>query len=178
MRARFLHFVRARLALVAMLGVLAGCGETDAPDDELSLVRAPEIARVVPASEAIAGTHVPTLDPATMVDAEMRKVLGAGPRCEFRYTSAGKSVLAVRASSNSDAADGVVKLNGHLVALSPASTDGALVLVADRVRLILTPDGGGQTGELGNARQQEADLIFEVDDSLRVGYRGYYRCID
>jgi hypothetical protein len=178
MRVHSLRSGRVHLALVLALGALAGCGEEDAPDDNISAIRPPEIARIVPANEAIAGAHIPTLDPATMVDAEILNVLGGDSRCEFRYTSAGGPVLAVSAPSNGDPADGVVKLNGHLVALRSASTDGALVLSADRIRLTITPDDGGQAGALGDARQREADLIFEVGDSLRVGYRGYYNCVD
>jgi hypothetical protein len=178
MRVHSLRSGRAHLAVVLALGALAGCGEEDAPDDDISAIRPPEIARIAPANEAIAGTHIPTLDPATMVDAEIQKVLGVDPRCEFRYTSAGRPVLAARTPSNGDAAQGVVKLNGHLVALRPTSTDGALVLSADRIRLTITADDAGQAGGLGDARRREADLIFEVGDSVRVGYRGYYNCVD
>jgi hypothetical protein len=163
-------------ALLVALVALAGCGERAAPDDETNPVRAAEIARITPASEAIAGAHIPTLDPATLLDAEIEKVLGPGPRCEFRYTSEGRPVLAARGSAGNAAPDAVVKLNGHLVPLSRARAEtGSLVLSADSVRLTVPPDGGEPTG---SRRQREANAIFEVGESLRVGYRGYYRCAD
>jgi hypothetical protein len=160
---------------VALVAV-TGCGERAAPDDETNPVQAAEIARITPANEAIAGAHIPTLDPATLVDAEIEKVLGPGPRCEFRYTSEGRPVLAATARANGEARDGVVKLNGHLVVLGRATPGaGELALAADRVRLTVTPEGAAKAA---GARQREADVIFEVGDSLRVGYRGYYRCAE
>ena len=163
-------------ALLLALVALAGCGERAAPDDETNPVHAAEIARITPANEALAGAHLPTLDPATLVDAEIEKVLGPGRRCEFRYTSEGRPVLAARGSSGNAAPDAVVKLNGHLVPLSRASAEGgSLVLIADNVRLTVTPDGGEPTGGSG---EREAEVVFEIGESLRVGYRGYYRCTD
>ena len=167
---------RSSLALVVALGLLAACENKDAPDDKTNPVSAPEIARVLPANEAIAGAHIPSLDPMTMVDAEIRKVLGPVPRCEFRYTSEGKPVLAATVASTSDAPDGVVKVNGQLVELRQASAEpGVLALAAGSIRVTVTPKGGEPTG---HARQREADVIFEIGDRLRVGYRGYYRCVE
>jgi len=83
--------------LVALLGLLAGCDGSGAPDDVVEHPRAAEIARIVAAEEALANAVVATLDPHTMSDAEIRKALGTGPRCEFRYTNSGKPVLAVGA---------------------------------------------------------------------------------
>lgn len=169
--------MRVRLAWIgwalAGLGLLAGCSESDAPDDDLTAIRAPGIARIVPASEAISGAHIPTLDPAPMNDAEILKALGEGPHCEFRYTSTGKPVLAVKARPNG-AAQGVVKLNGHLVVLQSAPAENATVLEADRVRMTLTPD----PGEKADGSQVEATSIFEIGNDLRAGYRGYYDCLD
>ena len=162
------------VAMLAALGWLAACGEDAAPDDVTEPVHSPEIARILPAGEAIAGAHIPTLDPATMVDAEIEKVLGRGPRCEFRYTSEGRPVLAARTAAGSEAPAGVVKLNGHLVPLQ-RDTAGAqsIVLGADPVRMAVTPDGGAAAAD---ARQREANAVFEIGNGLRVGYRGYYRC--
>lgn len=163
-------------ALLVALGMLTGCGERAAPDDETNRLQAAETARITPANEAIAGAHIPTLDPATLVAAEIEKVLGRGPRCEFRYTSEGRPVLAATGNAENAAPDAVVKLNGHLVPLSrePAEA-GSLVLTADNVRLVVTPDGGEPAADSGD---REAEVIFEIGESLRVGYRGYYRCSD
>ena len=165
----------AAVAVLVALGVLAACGEDAAPDDVTEPVHSPEIARVLPAGEAIAGAHIPTLDPATMADAEIEKVLGPGPRCEFRYTSEARPVLAASAAAGGEAPAGVVKLNGHLVPLQRESAEAArsIVLGSDAVRLAVMPDGGAPAGD---ARQREANALFEIGNSLRVGYRGYYRC--
>jgi hypothetical protein len=163
-----------RPGLAILIGLLAGCSEDPAPDDALQAVRPPEVVRIVPAGEAIAGAHIPTLDPSPMNDAEIRKALGGGDRCEFRYTSAGKPVLAVKALPGGAAGDGVVKLNGHLVVLTPVSGEGGLELHADDLRFRGTPVPG-QDSDAG-ARQTEMDVVFEIGDRLTAGYRGYYSC--
>lgn len=160
-------------AMAFALGVLAGCGDSDAPDDDLTAIHAPEVARIVPASEALAGAHIPTLDPASMNDAELGKALGAGPRCEFRYSSEGDTVLAWEAPTTG-AGQGVVKLNGHLVMLRPASTGGRLLLVAGEIRLAIAPDRDRDGAAID--RLAEADVVLEVGTNLRAGYRGYYKC--
>jgi hypothetical protein len=162
------------VALLIALGVLAGCGEDAGPDDVTNPVHSPEIARVLPAGKAIAGAHVAMLDPATMVDAEIDNVLGPDSRCEFRYTSEGRPVLAAKAAAGGEAPAGVVKLNGHLVPLQREAADAQLIaLRSGEVRLTVTPDGGAPVDD---ARQREANATFEVGSKLRVGYRGYYRC--
>ncbi|MFC4172851.1 DUF6692 family protein [Microvirga sp. GCM10011540] len=174
---------QAHLAFVVGLGmIVAGCSENEAPDDDLTSIRAPEIARIVPAQEALAGSNIPTLDPAPMNDAEIRKALGAGPLCEFRYTTAGRPVLAVGTQPDGAPRGGIVKLNGSMVPLSPAPVDGAsgaastLLLVADPIRMTVTPEGAEQTDGTG-AQRREANAVLEVGQSLRVGYRGYLDCI-
>lgn len=162
------------VAMLVALGALAACGEEAAPDDVTDPVHAPGIVRVVPAAEAIRGAHIPTLDPATMVDAEIGKVLGQGPRCEFRYTSEARPVLAASAAAGGEAPAGVVKLNGHLVPLQREAAEGkSIMLRSGEVRLTVTPDGGAPVDD---ARQREANATFEIGSKLRVGYRGYYRC--
>jgi len=164
------------------LGLLAGCNANEAPDDALKAIKAPEVARIVPASEALAGAHIPTVDPATMHEAEIREALEPGPRCNFRYTTSGKPVLAFNVQSDGEASSGVVKLNGHLVVLKPASSAGAAEgngefrLLADPVHMAVIPDARNQAIESGNARRKEANAMFEVGESLKVAYRGYLDC--
>lgn len=165
------------LALAVLL--LAGCSDQGAPDDELNPARAPEIPRLVPASEAVAEAEIAKLDPAKMTAAEIEKGLGAGPRCEFRYASFAEPVLALKTGPDGAEASGVVKLNGKLVTLqSVARDDGAVDLRADPVHIVLTPERGRDGGSSGPGERQEARLIFEVNDSLRAGYRGYYSCVE
>lgn len=176
--------VRLRLGALLALGLLAACGESEAPDDDLSAVKAPEVARVVPAGEALAGAEIRKLDPAKMNDAEIRGLLGAGPYCAFRYTSDGAPVLAVGWTEGGAGAEAAVKLNGSLVALGGTPADGSVTLSAQEVRLALSPDGPlvpepspGSAGEAsGEQEPQEAELLFEVGEELTVGYRGYYTC--
>lgn len=175
---------QARLAFVVGLGMLvAGCKENEAPDDDLTSIRAPEIARIVPAQEALAGANIPTLDPAPMNDAEIRKALGAGPLCEFRYTAAGRPVLAVSTQPDRAPRGGFIKLNGSMVPLSPAPVEGAseaasaLLLVADPIRMTVAPDGAEQTSDDTGGQRREANAVLEVGQSFRVGYRGYLDCM-
>ncbi|MCT7374976.1 DUF6692 family protein [Chelativorans salis] len=164
----------AYTAVLLAPALLVGCSESEAPDDELNPVRAHEPPRIAPAGEALSGAHIPTLDPATMSDAEIWKAIGRGAHCIFRYTSSGKPVLAVKALPGGGA-EGVVKLNGSLVLLRSASSSSELVLAADEVRMSLATEGGGATADQS---QEEATSVFEVGDRLKVGYRGYYRCVD
>ncbi len=158
------------------LGLLAGCSESDAPDDELNPVRGHTISRIVPAGEAIAGAHLPTLDPMTMNDAEVEKALGTGPRCAFRYTSTGRPVLAFQGRPGTDPGQGVVKLNGNLVLLQSQSADGSLALQADEVRLVLSPKPGEPPDEREEAGRIEMDTVFTAGDGVKAGYRGYFGC--
>lgn len=182
MTTQRLQLQRTCLPLLAALGVLAACSESQRPDDEVHPVKGTEIARITPAKEALAGAHVPTLDPATMHEAEIRKVLESGPRCDFRYTSTGKPVLAISTPPEGPALRAVVKLNGHLIALEPTATAAAgegikaISLAADPIRMTLTPDQRERTGERNNVRRREVTAIFEVGQTLRVGYRGYLDC--
>ena len=167
-------------ACLALVLSLAACGEDRAPDDEVNPPKGSGIVRIVPAAEALAGAYVPTLDPMTMHGAEIRKALEAEPACIFRYTSAGKPVVAMSMQSAGNAARGVVKLNGHLVVLtplSPAPPDASkerFSLGADPVRVAILPGKSDQT--LVGSGRQEANMMFEVGQELRVGYGGYLEC--
>ncbi|UEM02457.1 hypothetical protein JL101_021055 [Skermanella rosea] len=169
--------------LIFVLGLLAGCGQDDAPDDDTGAIHAPEIARIVPAEEALAGAHIPTLDPATMNGAQIRKAVGAGPGCEFRYTAAGKPALAVSMGAAGETVVGIVRLNGNLVVLEPAPIDGDVgqgadfSLAAPPIRITVSPDAGEPAEGRDGVRHREANMIFEVGQRLKVGYRGYLDCL-
>ncbi|HEV7368445.1 hypothetical protein [Arenibaculum sp.] len=172
--------------LIAGLGLLTGCGEADAPDDAIDAVRAPEPARIMTVQAVLDGAHVPTLDPHTMKDAEIRMAVGAGPRCEFRYTSTGRPVLAVGAGSGASTPRGVLKLNGSLIVLElapaePAAAGGGqaddFALVAEPIRALVAPVPGELNEIRDGLASREATMVFEVGDSLRVGYRGYLECL-
>lgn len=182
MGSRSLQLKPACFTLFLATSLLAGCGENEAPDDKLQAVKAPEIVRIMPAEEALAGAHVPTLDPATMNEAQIRKALEPGPRCDFRYTSSGKPVLAISMAPGGAASGGVVKVNGHLITLEPApeaaASEGSkhILMRADPIRITVTPDEAGEAVERENVRRREATTIFEVGQSLSVRYLGYLDC--
>ena len=170
------------LSLVVIAGLVSACEENPAPDDVVNHPRAPEIARIVSAEEALAGAHLPALDPATMVGAEIRQAIGSGPRCDYRYTTAGRPVLALPGSPKQAEAAGVIKLNGNLVILSSVP-DGSLeklggfALAAGAIRMAVTPDVGDDRQTTEGVRRRAATAIFEVGEELRVGYRGYLDCM-
>ena len=184
MRARFSHGRQVRLGLVVALGLLvAGCGDSDAPDDDLTAIHPPEIVRIVPAQDALAGADIPKLDPAPMNDAQVRKALGGGPLCEFRYTMAGRPVLAVSMQPDGTPRGGILKVNGSMVSLTPAPAGGAseqagsVLLIADPIRMTVAPEGAEQADVDNGARRREANAVFEVGQSRKVGYRGYLDCM-
>ena len=146
--------------------LLAGCNE-DAPG---MAAEPAEVAPVVPVERALAGVDVPTLDPAAMSEAEIREGLGSGPRCEFRYTAQGEPVLAVATGPDGAPTGAVVKLGGDLVLLDPVDSgapEGEIRLAAGEARAALRP----LAAEAG-----EADMVFEVGNELRAGYRGFLDC--
>lgn len=162
-------------ALLAGL-LLAACGQSDAPDDAGSLPT--NLIEVKTAEEALKGAHIPTVDPATLNDAEIRKVIGDHPHCSFRYTSSGRPVLVASRKADGTPEAGVVKLNGNLVHLE-ASTDaratgGGFVLAKPPLRLAV--QGVPESAAPLEGRQIEADLVFEVEQRLKVGYGGFLSC--
>lgn len=164
------------LVVPLALALLAGCDDR-APDDETSPVRAERIPYIVPASEILAGAHVPTLDPANLNDAEIRTALGMGPRCEFSYASYGRPVLALRRPPDGPQAAAVIKLNDKLVLLQRDPANDRVVVQAEGIRVTLKTAGSPNVN-VKPTEGREADLIFEARDELRNGYRGFYRCRD
>lgn len=172
--------VRSAAVCLLALGLLAGCGQSDAPDDKLQPVQSTQVARIMPPEEVLEGANIPTLDPHTMVEAEVGRAIGDGARCEFRYTGAGGPVLAVSTPGDGAAESGVLKLNGGLVLLEPADGPGereGVLLAAGPIRATVSPDRSDEPEELNGARRQEGDMIFEIRDQLRVGYRGFLDCM-
>lgn len=159
---------KLKLLIVAAPAVLAGCGESAAPDDVVNPPRNEEVAPIVPSGEAVSGADIATLDPATMVDAEISKVLGGPPACTFRYTSAGKPVFAMDAIEGP--ATAAMKLNGKMLRLPAAVSEDGFRVADPPVRLSVNPEGDPRGGSV------EAEMVFEIGEQLRVGYRGYLHC--
>jgi hypothetical protein len=160
--------------LIAIISVgLPACSRSDVPDDMIDPALGFQQPRVIPATEMLPDANIPALDPHTMADAHIEEVIGAGPRCTFHYTSTGDPVLGISQSPILGATAGVVMLNGDLIPLEAGvSQDGAIVaLGADPIRFTIFPVEASEV----NGKEQ-ARLIFEIVDQLRVGYRGYYGC--
>jgi hypothetical protein len=169
---------------VAMVlsGLAAGCEESGLPDDKVNQAPSHVVPKILPASEALSGAHIPTLDPMTMAEAAVSKVIGDGPRCEFRYTTAGAATLAMSTAADGSVHEGVVKVNGSLVALMRVLSDqaarrpGSTTLAADPIRLTINTDQGNEWEPLAGVSRREAAVIFEIGSELKVGYRGYLDC--
>ncbi|BAP79898.1 V-type H(+)-translocating pyrophosphatase [Pseudomonas sp. MT-1] len=129
---------------------------------------------VVGAREAVGTPDIPTIDPQTLDAAEIEKVLVAGPRCLFAYTAESPPVVALRVTGDS-AGQGVVKVHGRLVKLAAQRADaGGFALSADGMSVKIQPADAGD--EARPTELREADMLFELEQGLRVGYRGWYRC--
>lgn len=166
--------MRARSPIWLACLLLTGCG-SEAPDDAVNAALGKNIPRVVTLQEALTTPDIPTLDPHSMNDAEIAKVLGAAPFCAFRYVSDGQPALAWTSSPVEGRAPAVLKLNGGLVALQHESGAGGMQFVADELHMQVTPDDA-QESVRSDGRPQEAKLLFEIGQELRVGYGGYLVC--
>lgn len=148
----------------------AGTGEPRAPQPQ----PAP---RIVEARAALSGADFPSVDPHTMNDAEIGKVIGAGPFCAFRYTSTGSPVLAFSPQASGSRLSGIVKLNGSLVPLHGNARRDGIALFADEVRITLELEDERGRRSAPAAQPIAAQMVFRVGERLRVGYDGYYACV-
>ena len=74
---------------------------------------------------------------------------------------------------------GLVKLNGSLVPLQPGeaaagSAAGGFLLVSGPVRVSVQL--AKEASSAAGGQRVEADMVFEVDPGLQVGYGGYLDC--
>lgn len=165
--------MRTQRALAVAVAV-AGCG-SDAADDELTPMRSADIPHVVSAQQAISTAYVPGIDPQTMNDAEVTKVLGEGAFCAFRYVSDGKPILAWKQPTKGEGT-AVVKLNGLLVELERQKGQGAARFTADEIVMSVTSTEAPAAKSANSSRPTQATLTFEIRQKLRVGYGGYTVC--
>lgn len=161
--------MRRLLLPVLAAAALAACGEADRPDDIVDPARGETIPRIVPAEEALASVHVPSLDPATMTRAEIDKALGAQTLCVFRYTSEARPVLATAFAAGGAPVRGVVKLGGDLVLLeaAPGESGAQYRLEAGDIRIVVSPLEG---------EDRRAEMTFAVGERLHAGYGGFHDC--
>ena len=123
-------------------------------------------AEVGTVDDAIGRALISTLDPSPMPEAEAEQILEPGPRCVFNRSPETDPIL--WASEGGPAA---MKLNGVLVPLEAgAETDGGLEFTSQGVTMTVRP-----LGDEADWRS-DAELVFELDQGLTVGYRGFYDC--
>lgn len=148
----------------------------------------PEIDEAEPAGvasldAALAKAEIAKIDPAPMQRDEFDKVLPAAPGCGFSLTATGRPVLVARATASRGVmAEAVTKLSGALVPLKSAGPSGFEGLVsgptlqADGIRMVIKPVAGEEPEATNGVQRWKADLRFELEQGLRVGYRGFYFC--
>ncbi|SEO41295.1 protein of unknown function [Salinihabitans flavidus] len=117
--------------------------------------------------DALANTLISKLDLAPMTEAEADQVLQSTARCFFNRSPETDPVLWAN-----DGGAAAMKLNGVLVALEADGNpqQGAATFGAPGTTVTVRP-----LGELAD-RRQNAELVFELDAGLSVGYRGFYGC--
>jgi hypothetical protein len=117
--------------------------------------------------DALANTLVSTLDPAPMPEAEADRVLEPGARCTFNRSPETDPIL--WASRDGGAA---MKLNGVLVSLEGTADPQGETAEFSAPGTAITVRRLGDDADW----RQNAELVFQLDQGLRVGYRGFYSC--
>lgn len=117
--------------------------------------------------DALANTLISTLDLAPMPEAEAEQVVGTTLACTFNRSPEADPIL--WASEGGAAA---MKLNGVLVALE-AEGDAQ-----EAATTFSAPGATVTVRRLGDDAdwRQNAELVFELDEGLSVGYRGFFSC--
>lgn len=119
-------------------------------------------------ADALSNTLISELDLAPMAEAEADRVLGADAPCTFQRSTASDPIL--WAAREGDGA--AIKLNGVLVALASVRErePGLAEFSAPGATVTVRPVGGEADW------RGDADLVLELEEGLRVGYRGFYDC--
>jgi hypothetical protein len=119
-------------------------------------------------ADALANTLISQLDLAPMPEAEADRVLEAGARCTFNRSPEAEPIL----WAAQDGSEAAMKLNGVLVPLQVAGEpqNGAARFSAAGTTVSVRPLGDDADW------RQSSELVFELDEGLKVGYRGFYGC--
>ncbi|WP_282024898.1 DUF305 domain-containing protein [Limimaricola cinnabarinus] len=127
--------------------------------------------------EALGSAQLAGLDVAGLKPEEIETALGNDATCEFRRTNEGEPVLAMAGES------GAIKLSGVLIPLAAGAPVAAGTLddgarfAAEGVDISVMPDPGADwTDTEDSLRRAEAEMVFHLEQGLRVGYRGFLDC--
>lgn len=162
--------------------LLAACGDP-APGEGMEKLPIEEpMPKVVPAPEAVQSPDIASIDPTTMEEAEIDKVIPQGPRCRFAYTAASRPILAAGIAAERGIALGVIKIHGRLIEVTASEmsefktlADGA-IFTADGLRLEVSPIPNEAGTRQKDKWRRPSHLRFELEQGLRVDYRGWYTC--
>ena len=158
---------------------LAGCGDP-APGEgvENPMMQGPS-PEVVGAQEAVNSPDIPAIDPQTMQEAEIEKVLGDAAYCAYRYTAESPPILAISQSNQDAGSQAVAKIHGRLVQLtsdqkpSYESLQQGLLFAADGMTMRVVSE---ELEKPESGKQFTAELHFSLQQGLNVGYLGWYEC--
>lgn len=156
------------------LVLVSACGDPAPGEGVDGSVGEHPMPEIVSATEAVQSVSVSEIDPGTMQESEIRKVLPSGPRCSFAYTAESPPILASTMGPNGQAV-GVIKIHGRLVKVSAPQVTGFEALVkggsfkAGDIELEIRPEEQG----IG---KRPSEAHFLIGNELTVGYQGWYSC--
>lgn len=118
--------------------------------------------------DALSNTLIGQLHLEPVPAREFGDMLATGARCTFRHGPEADPVLWTDPVGGTAA----IKLNGVLVRLEDAGAQ------SDSISRFATPGTALALRQLGNEAdwRQNAELVLELDQGYRVGYRGFYDC--
>jgi hypothetical protein len=164
------------LAAIAAPVTLSACNMDSSPATENPTTGLSSSGtKIVPASQAVRQADLTGTDLGTMTDADVAKVMRPGPHCSFSYVSGGKPVL-IAVPGGASGSRGYIKLHGMLVELETGAPDvqalsAGTVFRAEQIAAAVAP-----VEDRANASERKADLVFALQQGLRVGYGGFYNC--
>ena len=131
--------------------------------------------KVMSAADAINKPDIATIDPTTLAEPEIRKVLTSETRCDFMYTYEGKPIFSVAINENGKV-QGVMKIHGVLVSLTSTTIDSFKSLRNGGQFYAAPIQFTVQRSTEASEGDQSAIAHFRINDQLNVGYKGFYRC--
>ncbi|SDS57496.1 hypothetical protein SAMN05216421_1775 [Halopseudomonas xinjiangensis] len=138
--------------------------------------------KVVPPTEAVWNPDLSEADPGPLEPSEVYRVLQADPRCSFHYTQASPPVIVLGQTAETGELLALMKLHGRLVRLTPASATRFDQIIAggtfeaEGIVARIMPETEEQDTTEDDRRRWPANMRFELDEGLSVGYRGWYVC--
>ena len=121
-------------------------------------------AQVGTVEDALNNTLISRLDPSPVTAEDIAEIVTSGETCRFNRSPETDPVL----WAAQDGSSGAMKLNGVIIPLQTNGVEGSLS--AAGVTMTVRP-----LGEDADWRS-DAELVFELEQGLKVGYRGFYSC--